>query len=99
MGMRFVNLPKSKQFRITTRFYDERKEAMREREERYRREMEENNGEATSSYAFGIKGSFRTAGRKGVVGDRTLADARRKSNMRLLYILIVLLALLYFIMK
>jgi hypothetical protein len=99
MGMRFVNLPKSKQFRITTRFYDERKEAMREREERYRREMEENNGEATSSYASGIKGSFRTAGRKGVVGDRTLADARRKSNMRLLYILIVLLALLYFIMK
>lgn len=97
--MKFVNLPKSKQFKITTRFYDERKEAMREREERYRREMEENNGEATSSYATGIKGSFRTVGKKGFGADRTLAEARRKSNLRLLYILIILLALVYFILR
>lgn len=99
MGMKFINLPKSKHFKITTRFYDERKEAMKEREERFRREMEENNGEPTSSYAAGIKGSFRTAGKKGFGGDRTLAEARRKSNMRLLYILIILLALLYFVMR
>lgn len=97
MGMKFVNLPKSKRFNITTRFYDERKEAMKEREERIRREMAENNGEIVSSYGSGIKGSFRNAGKH--VHSRTLADARRKSNMRLLYIIVILLALLYFLMK
>jgi hypothetical protein len=97
MGMKFVNLPKAKRFHITTRFYDERKEAMREREERIRRETAENNGEPVSSYGASIKGSFRTAGTR--VNSRTIADARRKSNMRLLYIIIILLGILYFLMK
>lgn len=99
MGMKFVNLPKSKRFRITTRFYDEQKEAMKEREERIRREMEQNDGESSFSYGAGIKGQFRAAGKKAGSGSRTIAEARRKSNMRLLYIIIILLALVYFILK
>ena len=99
MGMKFTNLPKSKPFRITTRFYDERKDAMKEREERIKRELGQNNGEPGFSYGAGIKGKFRAAGKKAGSGSRTIAEARRKSNMRLLYIIIVLLALLYFIMK
>lgn len=95
--MSFTNLPKSKQFNITTRFYDPRKEAMKEREERFRRESEENKeGETVSGYAASIKGSFRNAGK---INSKTLAEVRRKSNKRILYILIALLALLYFVLK
>ncbi len=95
--MRFVNLPKSKQFNITTRFYDPQKEAMKEREERLKREMEQNEGEASSSfYGSGIKGSFRNASK---INSKTLAEVRRKSNRRLLYIIVVLLALLYIVLK
>lgn len=98
MGMKFLNLPKSKQFKIGTRFYDPQKEAMKEREERIKREMGQNNGEGTiSSYSAGIKGKFRNAGKH--VNSKTVAEARRKSNMRLIYIVIILSALVYFFLK
>jgi len=98
MGMKFLNLPKSKQFRIVTRFYDPQKEAMQEREERIRRELNETDGERTiSSYSAGIKGKFRNSGKR--INSKTVAEARRKSNMRLIYILIILFALVYFFFK
>lgn len=98
MGMKFLNLPKSKPFKIVTRFYDPQKEAMKEREERIKREMDESAGGATiSSYSAGIKGQFRNAGKR--VNSKTVAEARKKSNMRLLYILIILSALVYFFFK
>jgi hypothetical protein len=97
MGMSFTNLPKSKQFNITTRFYDPQKEAMKEREERIRREMGMNmEGEPVSYHGAAIKGSFRNAGR---INSKSLAEVRKKSNKRILYILIALLALLYFFLK
>lgn len=97
MGMKFMNLPKSKQFNITTRFYDPRKEAMKEREERIKREMAENDGEPGFSYGAGIKGQFRNSGKR--ANSRSGAEARRKSNMRLLFIIILLSALFYFLLK
>ncbi len=97
MGMKFVNLPKSKQFHITTRFYDPQKEAMQEREERLRKEIEgEREGESEFHYGAGIKGSFRKASRN---KSKTVDEARRKSNKRILYILVILIALLYLFLK
>ena len=98
MGMNFMHLPKSKQFRITTRFYDPAKEAMREREERIRREMEqEHNSNENLSFSVGIKGQFRKANKN--MNSKTVQEARKKSNMRLMYILIALIALIYFLLK
>ncbi|HEY3369389.1 MAG TPA: hypothetical protein VGK10_00995 [Prolixibacteraceae bacterium] len=98
MGLKFIPLPKSKQFKIVTRFYDPQKEAMQERQDRIERELNETDGERTiSSYSAGIKGKFRTSGKR--MNSRTIAEARRKSNLRLLYILIILAALIYFFLK
>jgi len=97
MGMKFMNLPRSKPFHIGTRFYDPQKEAMKEREERIKREMGQETDETTPHYGIGIKGGFRKANKN--MNSRTVLEARKKSNMRLLYIIVVLLALLYFLMK
>ena len=98
MGIRFINLPKSKQFSIGTRFYDPQKEAMKEREERIKRELELNDPNSPiSSYGAGIKGQFRNSGK--LTHSKTIAEARRKSNMRLLLIVILLSALFYFLLK
>jgi hypothetical protein len=97
MGMKFINLPKSKQFKIGTRFYDPQKEAMLDRQERIRKELELEDGhEPGTYYHANIKGSFRAAGRR---GSKTIEEARRKSNIRLFYILIILIALFYFLLK
>lgn len=98
MGMKFLHLPKAKQFTIGTRFYDPRKEEMKEREERIKRELEQENAEKTGSYYHAnIKGKFRNA--SGNFHSKTIAEARRKSNMRLLFIVIILSALFYLLLK
>lgn len=97
MGMKFLHLPKSKQFSIGYRYYDPQKEAMKEREERIKREMgiEEESKEGGYSRA-NIKGQFRKAGSRQC---KTVAEARRKSNMRLFYIIILLSILFYILLK
>ena len=98
MGMKFLHLPKAKQFNIGYRFYDPQKEAMKEREERIKRELDQHNEEEISSlYRSGIKGQFRNSGK--LSHSKTVAEARRKSNMRLLIIMIMLSALFYFLLK
>ncbi len=98
MGIKFMNLPKARQFNIVTRFYDPQKEAMKEREERIRRGLAQDNPEGSSfSYHADIKGKFRSAGK--FVNNKTVAEARRKSNMRLIYIVTLLTALVYFFLK
>jgi len=98
MALKFVHLPRAKQFNIGTRYYDPKKEEMKEREERIRRELElSSDGTISSSYGAGIKGSFRNA--KSTRNSKTIAEARRKSNMRLLYIVIILSALFYFLLR
>jgi hypothetical protein len=97
MGMNFVNLPKAKQFKIGTRFYDPQQEAMKERQERIKKELElEDDHEPGTYYRANIKGQFRTGSKR---HSKTVAEARRKSNMRLFYILIILTALFYFLLK
>jgi hypothetical protein len=97
MGLKFTSLPKSRNFKIATRFYDPQKEAIKEREERIKREIAENNGIPGISNGAGIKGQFRNSGK--YLNNRTGAEARRNSNLRLLYIVLLLLALFYFILK
>lgn len=98
MKMKFIHVPKAKQFHIGTRFYDPQKEAMKEREERIKRELELQNTEGVSAvYGAGIKGQFRQAGK--LMNSKTVAEARRKSNMRLLYIIIFLSVLFYLLLK
>lgn len=96
MGMKFLHLPKSKQFKIVTRFYDPQKEAMKERQERINHELGLDDGK-TISYGSNIRGKFRTSNKR--YNSKTLAEARRKSNMRLIYILIILCALFYFFLR
>lgn len=98
MGMKFLHLPRAKQFNIGTRFYDPQKEAMKEREERIKRELEQNHEEEISSmYKSGIKGQFRNSGK--LMNSKTVSEARRKSNMRLFYIVILLSVLFYLLLK
>ena len=98
MGMKFVNLPKAKQFSITTRFYDPQKEAMKEREERIKKELDTQDGhEPGAYYRPNIKGQFRTSGK--LSHSKTVSEARRKSNMRLLYIFVALSILFYLLLK
>lgn len=97
MGMKFLHLPQPKPFKIVTRFYDQ-KEAMQEREERIKEDLgEAEEGRTISSYSAGIKGQFRNAGKR--MSSRTVAEVRSKSNMRLIYILVILFALIYFFLK
>jgi hypothetical protein len=98
MGMKFLHLPKSKPFSIGYRFYDPQKEAMKEREARIKRELEQNNEDAVGAiYGSGIKGQFRNSGK--LTHSKTIAEARRKSNKRLLMIAILLFALVYLFLK
>lgn len=94
--MKFLHLPKSKQFKMVTRFYDPQKEAMKERQDRINQELGLEQ-EKPISYGSNIKGKFRTSGRHR--SSKSLEEARRKSNMRLIYILIILCALFYFFLK
>lgn len=97
MALKFVSLPNAKKFKIGTRFYDPQKEAMLERQERIRKELEMEDGHDPGTYyRANIKGQFRTSSKR---HSKTIAEARRKSNMRLLYILIILMALFYFLLK
>ena len=95
--MSFLKLPRSKQFNIGTRFYDPQKEAMKERQERIKRELgQENPDGETFHYSAGIKGQFRKSINR---NSKTVADARKKSNIRLVSIIILLSILFYILLK
>jgi hypothetical protein len=83
---RFFSLPKNKRFTFTPRYYDERAEMRKERNEQIKREVEaEREGKKSrftkEEMAHYIKMTRRT---------------QKKSNMRLLVILALLLAIFYF---
>lgn len=97
MGMKFLHLPKAKQFSFGYRYYDPRKEAMKEREERIKRELGQTEELNEGGYSrANIKGQFRKSGGR---QSKTVAEARRKSNMRLIYIIIFLSILFYILLK
>ena len=93
----FFHTPKAKHFYIPYRFYDPAKEEMEEREARIKAELgikEEKTYD--ENYRPNIRGQFRVAmGRS----SRSNADARYKSNTRLITLIIVLAIAAYLIFK
>jgi len=92
---RFFHLPSSKRFNINPRFYDPDKEERNERERRIKEDMgifeeKKDNGKP---YRPNIRGQFRTI-QPGF--SKTTEQARRKSNTRLI-VLILLLSLVFYL--
>jgi len=92
---KFFHTPKAKKFNITTRYYDPDKEELQEREERIKAELGLNEKkEWDPNHRANIRGQFR---RSMTELSKTAEDARRKSNTRLI-ILILILALAVFLL-
>ncbi|HZJ73319.1 MAG TPA: hypothetical protein VFC87_00820 [Perlabentimonas sp.] len=92
MGMiSFIKTPKPRRFGYSPVFYDERKEALEERERQIRQEMGlTKEGEERVSL---IKGQFR----KQYDSKRRVKSNRKKRNLRLLVIFTILCLLFYYL--
>ena len=95
MALKFLHLPRAKKYNVQYRFYDPVKEELLERE----RIIKERLGikpDATqpldANYRANIKGQFRAAMNQ---ATRTSAEAKRKSNRRLLMLILFLAILAY----
>jgi hypothetical protein len=97
MGMRFFHLPKGKQFNVPYRFYDPKKEERDKREARIKAEMgaDKDNNVQEPEFGTNIKGSFSS----GLKKNRFTRNERKKSNIRLLliFVILALLVFLFFI--
>jgi hypothetical protein len=95
MGMRFFHLPKGKQFNVPYRFYDPKKEERDKRDARIRAEMDADKDNKEHEFGTNIKGSFSS----GLKKNRFTRNERKKSNIRLLliFVILALLVFLFFI--
>ncbi|HEY5591617.1 MAG TPA: hypothetical protein VIK55_11440 [Paludibacter sp.] len=91
--MGFFNLYKPKKYGYRFIYYDPKKEAQKEREKRLAEGSEDNKAEFKSSIQ---RGSFRKQAEK---NKNVRGYQARQSNIRLVIILFVLLALLYYFLK
>ncbi len=95
MIFRFFKISKPRQFYVKPRYFDPVKEEREERERRIKAEMgiiDEN--DPSASYRALIKGQFR---RHMSIADHKSADVqRRKSNNRLIILILILAFLVYF---
>ncbi len=94
---KFFHTPRSKQFNITTRYYDADKEELRDREERIKSELGLNEKkEWDTNHRANIRGQFR----RSMGGfSKTAEDARRKSNTRLIIFIVILTLAVYLFLK
>ncbi len=97
MKFTFIKLPRHRQFNYSPIYYDEKKEAQKERERRVREELgltlEEEKGRG---YADRIRGSMRSRIKSHFEVAR---KERKKSNLRLVIILIVLMTIFYYLLN
>ncbi len=94
---KFFHTPNRKRFHIPFRYYDPEKEEMQEREERIKKELGiHEKKEFDENYRPNIRGQFRR-----VMGDtsKTAQEARKKSNNRLIILIIVLSLAVYLFLK
>lgn len=92
MAIKFLHTPKNKQFKFTPRYYDEQKEKLENRIQKIKREMGvEDLEDSDKPYVPNIKGQMRGYLKKNV-------EQKRKSTIRLVIILIVLFAIVYFLL-
>jgi len=87
-GFKFFSVPKPRGFHYKPIYYDERKEEMRLREERIRKEM--GLTDKDKPFVPTIRGTFQNA-------RRLKRSASRQSSIRLLIIIIILLLISYFL--
>ena len=89
MAIRFLHTPKNKQFKFKPRYYDEQKEDLEKRVGQIKQEMGAADDEP---YVSGIrKGQMRGYFKKNI-------EQKRKSTMRLIIILAILVAAVYFLL-
>lgn len=89
---KFFHTPKSKQFHIPYRYYDPEKEEMKDREQRIKKELGiKDEGSQDENYRATLKGSFRSA----MDRSKTEKDARRSSNTRLIWLIMILSVVFY----
>ncbi len=87
---KFFRTYKNKQFTYTPLYYDRQKEEMEERVKRIEREL---NGENAGEYQPGIiKGSFRHL-------QSMRKNTNRVSSLRLIIIIMILLAIVFYIFR
>ncbi|WP_372774857.1 hypothetical protein [Mangrovibacterium sp.] len=94
---KFFHTPKSRRFNITTRYYDPDKEKMENREERIKAELGLNEKKDWDpKRRANIRGQFRQSMGS---GSKTAEDARKKSNTRLIFLVLILTLAVYLILK
>ena len=92
MAIRFFHTPKNKKFKISPRYYNEQKEDLENRIQKIKREMDAKNlNDTDKSYTPNIKGQMHRNFKKN-------DEQRRKSSIRLVLILAVLSAIVYFLL-
>ncbi len=91
MALKFFHTPKNKQFNFQPRYYNEEKEELEKRIQKIKREMGVEDDDTVKPYTPNIKGQMRGYFRKNI-------EQKRKSTVRLVVILIVLFALVYFLL-
>ncbi len=86
----FFHIPGAKRFNFKPRYYDEQKDFVESRERLVKAEMgikDEND----KPFRANIKGSFRS----GISNSKSVEDARRNSNWRIIFLVIILTAIVY----
>lgn len=92
MAVKFLHTPKNKKFSFKPRYYNEQKEELEKRVEQIKREMGiDDISESGKPYVPNIKGQMRGYFKKN-------AEQKRKSTTRLVIILMVLFAIVYFLL-
>jgi hypothetical protein len=94
---KFFHTPRAKQFHITTRYYDAEKEELRDREERIKSELGLNEKkEWNTNHRTNIRGTFR----QNMGGfSKSASEARRRSNTRLIFFVLILTLAVYLFFK
>lgn len=94
---KFFHLPKNKQFNVPYRYYNPDKEEMADRKVRMKSELGmSDKNEVSENYRPNIKGQFRrTTGNV----SKSVSEAKRRSNIRLMIIIAVLCLIVYLIIE
>ena len=87
----FFRLAKNKQFNYMPRYYNEQKEEMKKRKERIAREIDAENDSSGEKRIPLMKGQIRN------YYQQNSKTYKRKSNIRVLVILVILLFLAYYL--
>jgi hypothetical protein len=95
MALKFFHLQKAKQFNIPYRYYDPSKEDRDDRERRMKEEMGIfDDHDPDKPFKANVKGQFRhSMGRS----SKTVEDAKRSSNFRLLILIVILSLVVYLV--